>query len=300
MPKAGRWLSADPGGLIDGINLFRFCRNSPVNIIDRKGCVGEPASSRSHKAKNEAPPLATSSSRLPPQYKNTFKEVVLSLLPAVGAYRRYKIGDHEGMKASLVADVALMVPVLGVPLKIVNAVNIAQQIKEENVEESILTRRGTGKDKISAGNILTYVDNFISMTSALWYAKYGDSPKKLLDAEARRQFNRELLIIDLKESERLSDRHFMNEMRGDFGYRLRGITDFAAERVGINTEDSVIISRVNRYTSMLDDIITSLQTIHGEEEFKLAPPLYIDKADDLTEEELAALSKIGVTQDLLR
>lgn len=204
------------------------------------------------------------------------------------------------MKASLVADVALMVPVLGVPLKIVNAVNIAQQIKEENVEESILTRRGTGKDKISAGNILTYVDNFISMTSALWYAKYGDSPKKLLDAEARRQFNRELLIIDLKESERLSDRHFMNEMRGDFGYRLRGITDFAAERVGINTEDSVIISRVNRYTSMLDDIITSLQTIHGEEEFKFAPPLYIDKADDLTEEELAALSKIGVTQDLLR
>ena len=247
-----------------------------------------------------SPPLATSSSWLPPQYKNTFKEVVLSLLPAVGAYRRYKIGDHEGMKASLVADVALMVPVLGVPLKIVNAVNIAQQIKEENVEESILTRRGTGKDKISAGNILTYVDNFISMTSALWYAKYGDSPKKLLDAEARRQFNRELLIIDLKESERLSDRHFMNEMRGDFGYRLRGITDFAAERVGINTEDSVIISRVNRYTSMLDDIITSLQTIHGEEEFKFAPPLYIDKADDLTEEELAALSKIGVTQDLLR
>ena len=55
MPKAGRWLSADPGGLIDGINLFRFCRNSPVNIIDRKGYVSESASSLSHKAKNEPP-----------------------------------------------------------------------------------------------------------------------------------------------------------------------------------------------------------------------------------------------------
>ncbi|WP_324284972.1 RHS repeat-associated core domain-containing protein [Enterobacter ludwigii] len=36
-PEAGRWLSADPGGLADGVNLYRFCRNNPVNIIDNDG-----------------------------------------------------------------------------------------------------------------------------------------------------------------------------------------------------------------------------------------------------------------------
>jgi len=36
-PETGRWLSADPGGLIDGVNLFRFCRNNPANIIDTDG-----------------------------------------------------------------------------------------------------------------------------------------------------------------------------------------------------------------------------------------------------------------------
>jgi len=33
----GRWLSADPGGMIDGINLFRFCRGNPVRLIDPDG-----------------------------------------------------------------------------------------------------------------------------------------------------------------------------------------------------------------------------------------------------------------------
>ena len=36
-PETGRWLSADPAGLIDGVNLFRFCRANPVNITDPDG-----------------------------------------------------------------------------------------------------------------------------------------------------------------------------------------------------------------------------------------------------------------------
>ncbi|MCU6209279.1 RHS repeat-associated core domain-containing protein, partial [Enterobacter cloacae] len=38
-PDAGRWLSADPGGLIDGLNLFRFCRDNPVCGRDDNGLV---------------------------------------------------------------------------------------------------------------------------------------------------------------------------------------------------------------------------------------------------------------------
>lgn len=36
-PEAGRWLSADPGGLIDGANLFLFCRCNPVMLSDADG-----------------------------------------------------------------------------------------------------------------------------------------------------------------------------------------------------------------------------------------------------------------------
>ncbi|MFZ5937766.1 RHS repeat-associated core domain-containing protein [Pseudomonas sp. HS6-2] len=33
----GRWLCADPGGLIDGLNLYRFNRNSPMRFVDSDG-----------------------------------------------------------------------------------------------------------------------------------------------------------------------------------------------------------------------------------------------------------------------
>ncbi|WP_178117583.1 RHS repeat-associated core domain-containing protein [Pseudomonas sp. MNR3A] len=36
-PEVGRWLSADPGGTLDGVNLFRVARNSPVTFHDADG-----------------------------------------------------------------------------------------------------------------------------------------------------------------------------------------------------------------------------------------------------------------------
>jgi insecticidal toxin complex protein TccC len=38
-PEAGRWLSADPGELIDGVNLYRFCSNNPLKMRDEDGRV---------------------------------------------------------------------------------------------------------------------------------------------------------------------------------------------------------------------------------------------------------------------
>lgn len=53
--ESGRWQSADPGGLIDGGNLFRFCRNNPVNIIDSdgRGCAGSKATVARDEARDE-------------------------------------------------------------------------------------------------------------------------------------------------------------------------------------------------------------------------------------------------------
>ena len=36
-PWAGRWLSADPAGTVDGLNLFRMVRNNPVTLYDENG-----------------------------------------------------------------------------------------------------------------------------------------------------------------------------------------------------------------------------------------------------------------------
>ena len=38
-PWAGRWLSSDPAGTIDGLNLFRMVRNNPVRYRDSDGLV---------------------------------------------------------------------------------------------------------------------------------------------------------------------------------------------------------------------------------------------------------------------
>ncbi len=37
IPWLGRWLSADPIGIKDGTNLYRFSRNNPLNLIDTNG-----------------------------------------------------------------------------------------------------------------------------------------------------------------------------------------------------------------------------------------------------------------------
>ncbi|EUM24125.1 RHS repeat domain-containing protein, partial [Enterobacter sp. BIDMC 26] len=40
-PWSGRWLSADPAGTVDGLNLFRMCRNNPMTMRDMDGCAPE-------------------------------------------------------------------------------------------------------------------------------------------------------------------------------------------------------------------------------------------------------------------
>jgi RHS repeat-associated protein len=36
-PWLGRWTAADPAGLVDGLNLYMYCRGSPVGLVDEEG-----------------------------------------------------------------------------------------------------------------------------------------------------------------------------------------------------------------------------------------------------------------------
>ncbi|PVZ32465.1 RHS repeat domain-containing protein [Pseudomonas sp. CC120222-01a] len=41
---AGRWLSSDPFGALDGVNLYRMVRNNPATLVDKNGLQAEEAS----------------------------------------------------------------------------------------------------------------------------------------------------------------------------------------------------------------------------------------------------------------
>ncbi|MDA5537455.1 RHS repeat-associated core domain-containing protein, partial [Yersinia mollaretii] len=41
MPWLGRWLSSDPAGTIDGLNLYRMVRNNPVTHFDQDGLLSK-------------------------------------------------------------------------------------------------------------------------------------------------------------------------------------------------------------------------------------------------------------------
>ncbi|MBF8749121.1 RHS repeat-associated core domain-containing protein [Pseudomonas guariconensis] len=44
-PWAGRWLSADPAGTVDGLNVFRMVGNNPLTLIDEQGLMRRSPSS---------------------------------------------------------------------------------------------------------------------------------------------------------------------------------------------------------------------------------------------------------------
>lgn len=53
-PWAGRWLSSDPAGTVDGLNLFRMVRNNPVTLYDNDGLAPDAPKSLRDLAKEAA------------------------------------------------------------------------------------------------------------------------------------------------------------------------------------------------------------------------------------------------------
>ncbi|MBG2877657.1 RHS repeat-associated core domain-containing protein, partial [Proteus alimentorum] len=52
-PWIGRWLSADPAGTVDGLNLYRMVRNNPVTLQDPDGRAPTPSTASTSATTNE-------------------------------------------------------------------------------------------------------------------------------------------------------------------------------------------------------------------------------------------------------
>lgn len=159
---------------------------------------------------------------------------------------------------------------------------------------------GLVSDRPSAGLLLKYLDNFIKETDVLWASTNENNQERLFDQEARRDFNRDALIGQLLDAQSAADKAQMLEnMEGKFGQRLRGVVEFAAEKVGQNEDDPVLISTAYKYHTVMDDLIITLRNQLGKDEAVVGNGEDVRRFDELTESEIQALAMVGMQSTIL-
>lgn len=64
LPWLGRWLSADPIGIGDGVNLYRYCDNTPIMKTDKSGKQADPPANDDEESPVQITPIITTISPL--------------------------------------------------------------------------------------------------------------------------------------------------------------------------------------------------------------------------------------------
>lgn len=102
-PWAGRWLSADPAGTIDGLNLYRMVRNNPVTFEDSEGLSPSKSEGLSpSKNKMKLPSLespsgnSNSQTALMPEY-----DVSKEMMELIVSKRVYKIESKVMLQSDI-------------------------------------------------------------------------------------------------------------------------------------------------------------------------------------------------------
>jgi len=153
-PETVRWLSADPGGLIDGENLFRFCRCNPVNLIDTDG-RGVCSSKRASEAQARADAQDAKLSR-----------PVVNLVYGMDNYggRQHYLDDKQRIAGEVWITIDQLNAVLGIaPNKPLNRVlsTIVEGMEVNSSQVSTLTGAVPGLDGNTATSLLTSWSSFL-------------------------------------------------------------------------------------------------------------------------------------------
>nr|WP_241391766.1 RHS repeat domain-containing protein [Serratia proteamaculans]ULG18324.1 SppC [Serratia proteamaculans] len=102
---SGRWLSADPAGTIDGLNLFRMVRNNPVTLMDNDGLVPYPRTRRPNSNLHE-PKIDTEKDRdIPGQSKGPhLKNMTVRSFAGTPVSLYSALGDNVLHREALLTD----------------------------------------------------------------------------------------------------------------------------------------------------------------------------------------------------
>lgn len=172
--------------------------------------------------------------------------------------------------------------------------------KKGNATQTLMSETFLMTDKPNIGFLLKYLNDFIKKTDILWFSANKNNQERLLDQNARRDFNRSILINQHLNTQSATDKIKMLEnMEGKFGQRIRGIVEFAAEKVGQNEEDLMLISTTYKYNTLLEDLIMTLRHQSGMKEVAIGKPENIRHLGELAASEIQTLSMVGIKQEML-
>ncbi len=98
-PWVGRWLSADPAGTVDGLNLYRMVRNNPVTLIDNNGLLSTGQEARKSVGEAFVHPL-----HMPVFEKISLKENIAMSVREAGIYTISALGEGAAAKGHNILD----------------------------------------------------------------------------------------------------------------------------------------------------------------------------------------------------
>lgn len=177
-------------------------------------------------------------------------------------------------------------------------------------EKKIISALNEIKKSAKTENINMLLINlkiFIEEIDKEWSIKNKGNEKELLDHEARREFNREIITKYLFpfssekaiEEQEQEQEQILNKMEGAFGKRLRGIMEFTAYKVGKNVEDPALISAAYKYQPLMEDFIIILRQQLKKEEKIIDNPEHISTLEELTKLERDTLLQINIHSSVL-
>lgn len=167
---------------------------------------------------------------------------------------------------------------------------------------------GSGINELSTshpniGNILTSIQTFIGESNQAWSELNASNPEQLLDAVARSTFNKQLISEQLSKMPVHAMQQAYEQLDGKFGERMRGIIDFAVEKVTLSdyTQDNpVMISTAVKYSTVIEGLMESLKLhLNQHLDHPIAQPTYISDSSQLSPLEQAALSRVGITKQII-
>ncbi|WP_158533954.1 hypothetical protein [Candidatus Williamhamiltonella defendens] len=164
------------------------------------------------------------------------------------------------------------------------------------IRELALNFKITGlmSDTPDAGLFLEHLRLIKDEVDIVWSSIHKNDPKQQLDQGAYRDCARGVLsqlwsFLSAGDKEKM-----LENMEGQFGQRLRGVVELAAEEVGQNEEDRILISTIYKYSFLMEDVVVTLRNDLGKEEFVVGNPENIKQLSELINSEIQALLQVGI------